>query len=587
MATKYRNQDNQEEMAATPYSAAYAGMPSQVASEQQRVDSQRQQRDKMYGYLRDQGHSTDSARLMVDTHFAQNKTDVEQKNETNALAVNFVREGHDPIQAQQLAENTYGMQQKSMNIQNRWAALSIKQQNADLEDKQKELGEGERLHEATTTINSIPTTDLNRREKIDAITSQYPDLAASPRENIRGAWESILRTSHDVSQLNQTRQFTEAEKDGIPVKELGGIPEEVLTNGMYDKSKGEPWAIKHHSDKIALEIKQKVDEAAALQPGRVEMARQEGEARQAGAIKVTEARIAAEERAHPERAVKLRNESLMMASNLVKGIPLNYVGNEQELTKGKVKWYSAKRDKNGNLVADPTGDLRVYENKADKKNPMQIINKSDLEDAKALKESAVRPAAQATVPSTATPITTTGGTMAPSPVNAQAPEDQEAPVSTAEPSQYSSDNPYAQQATLEESTAKETMAKASAEKARLKGVVAWKKASDKEKQAQENLKDPSRLIPQFGEVSSEATPQELATAYELAKTQVSAARKERLKQEALNPEFANINLNQLQGQELEEFNNILDEEVLRPILKQAGGDKEKALQLAINQGYNF
>jgi hypothetical protein len=395
MAIKDSNQDDQEQKVPTPYFSVYSGMPKQVAEEQQRFESQRQQRDKMYGYLRDQGHSNDSARLMVDTHFAQNKTDIEKRNEKNALAVNFVREGHDPMQAQQLAEDTYGIQQKSRQIQNQFNALTIKQQNSELEDKQKELNEGTRLQEVYKKINALPTTDLNRREKIDAITSQYIDLAASPRSHIKEGFSSMLKNSHEVSMNNQNLQFTEAEKDGIPVKDLNGIPEEVTTNGQYDSSKGKPWAVKYHQQLHDQEVEQKKSMATALQPIQVETARQEGEARQAGAIKVMEARIAAEEKAHPERAVKLRRDNLSAASSLVKGIPLNYVGNEREITEGKVKWYSARIEK-GKPVPDPSGDVRVYENKADKKNPIQIINKSDLEDAKTLKESSVKPADSST-----------------------------------------------------------------------------------------------------------------------------------------------------------------------------------------------
>jgi hypothetical protein len=84
-------------------------------------------------------------------------------------------------------------------------------------------------------------------------------------------------------------------------------------------------------------------------------------------------------------ATREKVQNLNMAAQLVKGIPLQLVDNEEEITSGKVKWYSASRDKSGKIVPDPNGEFRVFENPKDKKSPYQIIPKSDIEQARILK----------------------------------------------------------------------------------------------------------------------------------------------------------------------------------------------------------
>jgi len=84
-------------------------------------------------------------------------------------------------------------------------------------------------------------------------------------------------------------------------------------------------------------------------------------------------------------ATREKVQNLNMANQLVKGIPLALIDNEEEITAGKVKWYSASRDKSGKMVADPNGEFRVFENPKDKKSPYQIIPKTDLEQARILK----------------------------------------------------------------------------------------------------------------------------------------------------------------------------------------------------------
>jgi hypothetical protein len=84
-------------------------------------------------------------------------------------------------------------------------------------------------------------------------------------------------------------------------------------------------------------------------------------------------------------ATREKVQNLNMANQLVKGIPLALIDNEEEITTGKVKWYSASRDKSGRMVPDPNGEFRVFENPKDKKSPYQIIPKTDLEQARILK----------------------------------------------------------------------------------------------------------------------------------------------------------------------------------------------------------
>jgi hypothetical protein len=240
----------------TPYAGAYAGVPSQVADEQRRVDAERMQRDKMYSDLRDQGHTNDSARIMVDSYYAKNKTPIEEQNERNALAINFVREGHDPMMAQQLANQTYGMQKQSMQLKNQWTALSMQQAQQDLADKQRQLNEASRLTQMKAELGALNHNDLTSSKKIEDITSRFSDVIASPRREIKDEATGLLNNSWAATGDAQKLFYTEAEKDGIPVKQLGGIPQEALNEqGVYDSEKGRSFAEKYHEQQLELSKK--------------------------------------------------------------------------------------------------------------------------------------------------------------------------------------------------------------------------------------------------------------------------------------------------------------------------------------------
>ena len=152
------------------------------------------------------------------------------------------------------------------------------------------------------------------------------------------------------------------------------------------------------------------------------------------------------------------------------------------------------------------------------------------------------------------------------------------PVSVA--AEYSSENPYArdvqkEQTALQEKTAKEQQGKI---------YSAFIKALQEEEVAEKNLKDPSRLVQQYGEFPSEPTPSELASAYEKAKTRLESAKVKRLWYSARIPEQINTYLNTLEGEELEDFRN----NYLAPaIFEEAGGNKEKATAIANQRGYSF
>lgn len=373
MATQDEKSKDQDQQ-PTPYASAYAGIPSQVAEEQRRVDAQRMQRDKMYNDLRDQGHTNDSARLMVDSYYAQNKTPFEEQNERNALAINFVREGHDPMTAQQLANQTYGMQKQSMQLKNQWTALSMQQAQQDLADKQRQLAETSRLTQMKSELGAINHNDLNSSKKLEDITSRYSDVLASPRKEVKDEAAGILNNAWSATGDAQKLWYTEAEKDGIPVKQLGGIPREALDeNGIYNSDKGRAFADKYHAQQLELEKKAEQQKAFVSEKAREEY-------RQF----LENTPEAVRKRSAMEAKERLVNQS-MLAQQL-KGVPQNMLDIEPSLTKGKTKLYYASRDKTGNVVADPNGDLVIYEDKSNPKKPAsEIFSRDTWENLKNVK----------------------------------------------------------------------------------------------------------------------------------------------------------------------------------------------------------
>jgi hypothetical protein len=160
-----------------------------------------------------------------------------------------------------------------------------------------------------------------------------------------------------------------------------------------------------------------------------------------------------------------------------------------------------------------------------------------------------------------------------------------APQATPTPAEsFSAENPFAVQAQQEQQIVEAKTAKEKTQKEKESISVSRYKAAQAEKVAQENLKDPSKLVFQQGEFASEPTTQELAGAYELAKKQLNKARSTRLYYEARDPEWVSINLRNLSGDELESFKT----DYLAPaIFEEAGGDPEKARAIAAERGYSF
>jgi hypothetical protein len=152
---------------------------------------------------------------------------------------------------------------------------------------------------------------------------------------------------------------------------------------------------------------------------------------------------------------------------------------------------------------------------------------------------------------------------------------------------YSKENPYAASAVKEQEEAQAKTAKEKQQKEKAKAVSGWYNASQEEKVAEQLLGSApyTKTISVGGSTQIvPLTEQEKAREYESRKANLDSAKAKRLWHEARDPEWVNINLKDLQGDELQDFKN----NYLAPaIFEEAGGDPQKARAIANQRGYSF
>ena len=63
-----------------------------------------------------------------------------------------------------------------------------------------------------------------------------------------------MKDAHDISQINEQTQYINAQKLGIPVDKLGGIPRDVINDqGSLDVEKAPQWSEDYHQKQLDLE----------------------------------------------------------------------------------------------------------------------------------------------------------------------------------------------------------------------------------------------------------------------------------------------------------------------------------------------
>ena len=258
------------------------------------------------------------------------------------------------------AEDSQAMAGQMMNLYKQSKKQKVAEAMASLSQRQKET-------EAATEHASFQI----EHSKLNPTSPEYIN-------------ESANLYSKYAPKLAGTKYGTEAEKMLDTGRKINN--QYISSQRRYVQSLPESKAAAITAEQTALLPFEQQKEQRML-----EMKGKEAELTTQKAIDVYSAKKKQDEEAYQAspkakyEAARTKVQNLSMANQLVKGIPLTLIDNEEEITTGKVKWYSASRDKSGKMVADPNGEFRVFENPKDKKSPYQIIPKTDLEQARVLK----------------------------------------------------------------------------------------------------------------------------------------------------------------------------------------------------------
>jgi hypothetical protein len=472
--------------------------------------------------------------------FIQQDADMEQEHKRNIQNV-----------AMQYAQQNKIPYEQSLNLMNaRWDNQQ-KQKAFAIEDEIRGINAHNAALDAGIALRKVDITAPDAAQKISAIK-----YSLAPYSGTQQA-DPIFQEADKM--INSTKGF---ERERLAQK-----AQERATEVESRKAETEARKAQQESPEgVAARAK-------ALQPIQVETAMQETIAREDAAEKLLSAKAKKEAMLHPEREVALRRNNLMMASNIVKGIPLNLVDNDAEITDAKVKWYSATRDKNGKLVANPNGEFRVYENKADKKNPIQIIPKSDLEDARILKASAVKPTTQDTSGVAPDYLSAT----APATSMAQSVQPEQGAITSVEPTTTAPaiEIPI-EEPSFEVTTPKQ--AKGFSDENPFTSFIATTKPQ------QETLEEQiRRLNPE--KVKQESDEGVVKSAVELSKIEEEAKRAKEMGADkykelyGIDPASYAI--------KWERAHNKMKDALARSIFQEAGRDPQKATELAKERGYSF
>jgi hypothetical protein len=118
------------------------------------------------------------------------------------------------------------------------------------------LGEHSRMNLLNAKLNSLQHESMKTPDLITSFTSEFRDLLTSPRGEISNGTKELIANAWKAHENAKSVIFPEAEKDGIPIKKLGGIPSEALDEyGVYNSDKGKEFAEKYHKQEAEQEAK--------------------------------------------------------------------------------------------------------------------------------------------------------------------------------------------------------------------------------------------------------------------------------------------------------------------------------------------
>jgi hypothetical protein len=484
-----------------------------------------------------------------------------------------------------------------LEMQSRREELAVRrqQEREDRDQYKKDQLESkkDRLDKVAFAIDSIDHLHKNAPQMLDDIrhTQDFHDLSVD--RDTKNALKDILKQKADEIQGIQLGIQHEARsKYGIDA-DLSQFPADE--KGKYDFNKG----YREHLPQLAkqaYESAQVAYEAAPDKHGYVKYAENDKYGRPV-------AKYVKEEDVNKQKLEEMR---------LARGAQLQSLGAIQALrqeaatTLGGFKQKELENptayfDANGKPTKDPNqaatavwivkGKEVARMPEADRQGKIQTLQSisSSIKDFGTMAFPSATGEKQSGQPVMTTPPQATAPT--PAAKEATQVKEETMPSGANAQSSLSPDNPYAEQVKKEQevtqikvSEAKSKEAAKKIEKEKRKQTAGWYQASQEEKQAQENLKDPSRLVAQQGEFPSDPTPQELANAYELAKSQLNKAKAKRFYYEARDPEWVSINLGDLKGDELESFKR---DYLGLAIFEEAGNDPQKASAIAKERGYDF
>jgi hypothetical protein len=286
----------------------------------------------------------------------------------------FQSHGYGPDTAVLMARQMSDIQKKSQMLKDQEGLLAVQDQQQKLNEHKRMLDEQSRYQQFTQRVQSLSPTDLRRNEQLAQLSIQYPDLASSPREEIRKGFGSVMKDAHDISQISTQNQSINAMKMGVPVDKLGGIPQEIVNEqGMVDPEKAKSWSEDYHKQILEREKAEESQKAFVSEEAREKYRRfLEETPENQRKIKAQEAKE------------KLYNQQVL--GQQLKGVPQNMLDIEPTITKGKTKLYYASRDKEGKVVENPDGDIVIYEDKSNPKKPVsQIFSRDTWENLKNVK----------------------------------------------------------------------------------------------------------------------------------------------------------------------------------------------------------
>jgi len=262
--------------------------------------------------------------------------------------------------------------------------LDILTKQRDIENRKQDLNWQTTAAQKINELDKISHTDLKNFD------DNIRDWTAKNLEYVYGS-PKVSKPIQDALRKKVEDHTNYAGGVATELKSRGGYLDDSMLDdktGQYDHGRAAKVIANQKQEQYEPELAQAQQTAQATADIR-EQAQTRGEQRRSQ-LAEERAKYNAQLRAESSEGQRAEAAAGLQASRVqseaLGGIPKGLINVEPTLTSPSsgLQWYRAS-EKGGQYVPDENGDMVIYKNKADKKNPVRIISYDDLQNVKKLK----------------------------------------------------------------------------------------------------------------------------------------------------------------------------------------------------------